>query len=88
MRGCDRHSDRRCSPSSFASSATAPGGEQAGEVAVVTAGDGGINWSIDRLFEQRKGDGLRPRIWARSTRMQVSLFGSKSMIGVQVFAGR
>jgi hypothetical protein len=68
-----------------------PGGEPAGEVAVVTAGYGVIGLLtrllIDSLNKEKATVYVHGR-GPRSTHLQVSLFGSKSMIGVQVSAGR
>jgi hypothetical protein len=63
----------------------------AGEVAVVTAGYGVIGLLTGLLIDSLNK--VKTTVYVhgpgpRSTRMQVSLFGSTSMIGVQVSAGR
>jgi len=63
----------------------------AGEVAVVTAGYGVIGLLTGLLIDSLNKEKATVYVHGpgpRSTRMQVSLFGSKSMMGVQVSAGR
>ncbi len=63
----------------------------AGEVAVVTAGYGVIGLLTGLLIDALNKEKATVFVHGpgpRSTRMQVSLFGSKAGIGVQVSAGR
>jgi len=69
----------------------APGGEQASEVAVVTAGYGVIGLLTGVLIDSLNKEKATVYVHGpgpRSTHLQVSLFRWKSMIGVQVSAGR